>query len=95
MLFFIVPSHFHYQMFVFIENDLKNVSGRLQLMFHFRMKKNLVCTMSVEQRMLTINLLLLVAKEIANFNMFRLFFFVCGEKWDNFLSSRINYPSLF
>ena len=26
--------------------------------------------MSVEQRMLTINLLLLVAKEIANFNMF-------------------------
>ena len=34
-------------------------------------------------RMLTINLLQLVAKVIANFTMFR-FFFVCGEKWDNF-----------
>lgn len=61
-------------------------------------EKNLVWTtyMSVEQRMLTINLLLLVAKEIANFTMFRFVFLLCGEKWDNFFSSsKIDYSSLF
>ena len=49
-------------------------------------KKTLcVLHMSVEQRMLTINLLQLVAKVIANFTMFRFVFFcVCGEKWDDF-----------
>ena len=58
-------------------------------------KKTLcVLHMSVEQRMLTINLLQLVAKVIANFTMFRFVFFVCVVKSGMiFLSPKINYPS--
>ena len=95
--FLIVPSHFHYQneeekpakkefLFSLKMTLIMSLVGCNSCFILERIigRNNEKKTLSVEQWMLTINLLLLVAKEIANFTTFRFVFCVCGEKWDNF-----------